>query len=87
MVRARGQVLPGVRVLFSRVFPLDQEPESHHLWKLAETYGAACTTELDDRVTHVIAHSRGTQKCQWALQAGKHVVSPAWCAPLAVVCS
>ncbi|CAL8464910.1 g4445 [Coccomyxa elongata] len=74
----RKQVLPGVRVLFSRVFPLDQEPESHHLWKLAETYGAVCTTDLDDRVTHVVAHSRGTQKCQWALQAGKHVVSPAW---------
>ena len=75
------QVLAGVRILFSRVIPLEKAPASHPFWLLAEAFGAQCTTEADARVTHVVARARGTQKVFWALQTGKHVVLPAWCAP------
>ena len=75
------QVLAGVRILFSRVIPLEKAPASHPLWLLAEAFGAQCTTEADAGVTHVVAGTRGTQKVFWALQSGKHVVLPAWCAP------
>jgi len=79
--RAAGcppQVLAGVRILFSRVIPLDQAPASHALWRTAEAFGAACTTVADAAVTHVVASTRGTEKVFWALQTGKHVVLPAW---------
>ena len=78
---AGRQVLAGVRILFSRVIPLEKAPASHHFWLLAEAFGAQCTTEGDAGVTHVVARTRGTQKVFWALQTGKHVVLPAWYAP------
>lgn len=78
----REQVLAGVRILFSRVIPLEQPPASHALWRLAEAFGAACTTAADPGVTHVVASTRGTEKVFWALQSGKQVVLPAWYAPL-----
>ena len=81
---AARQVLAGVRILFSRVIPLERAPASHPLWQLAEAFGAQCTTEADAGVTHVVAATRGTQKVFWALQTGKHVVLPAWCAPEAI---
>ncbi|KAK9837308.1 hypothetical protein WJX81_005341 [Elliptochloris bilobata] len=74
----RAQVLAGVRILFSRVIPLEQAPASHTLWCLAEAFGAECTTDADPGVTHVVASTRGTQKVFWALQSGKHIVLPAW---------
>lgn len=70
-----------MRILFSRVIPLEKAPASHPLWLLAEAFGAQCTTEADAGITHVVAGMRGTQKVFWALQTGKHVVLPAWCAP------
>ena len=70
-----------MRILFSRVIPLEKAPASHPMWLLAEAFGAQCTTEGDAGVTHVVARTRGTQKVFWALQTGKHVVLPAWCAP------
>lgn len=75
-----AQVLPGVRVLFSRVFPLGAAQQTQQLWRMAEDFGAACTTDADEAVTHVVANCRGTEKAQWALRSGKHVVAPAWCA-------
>ena len=80
-VVCREQVLAGVRILFSRVIPLEQPPASHALWRLAEAFGAACTTAADPGVTHVVASTRGTEKVFWALQTGKQVVLPAWYAP------
>ncbi|KAK9832338.1 hypothetical protein WJX74_007130 [Apatococcus lobatus] len=74
----RKQVLAGVRILFSRVIPLEQKPESHALWKLALAFGAVCVTQMDSGVTHVITNTVGTEKVFWAQQNGKHVVTPAW---------
>lgn len=56
------QVLAGVRILFSRVIPLEQKPESHALWRLALSFGAVCVTQMDAGITHVITNTVGTEK-------------------------
>lgn len=58
----RQRVLAGVRIVFSRVIPLEMQPQHHPLWQLAETYGAACTNQLDARVSHLVATTGGTEK-------------------------
>ncbi len=58
----RRRVLAGVRLTFSRVIPLEQEPSTHPLWQLAERFGATCSTVVGDDVTHVVAVTDGTDK-------------------------
>ncbi|KAK1260009.1 RNA polymerase II C-terminal domain phosphatase-like 3 [Acorus gramineus] len=56
-------VLRGCVILFSRVFPVGEaNPHLHPLWQTAEQFGAVCTTQIDTRVTHVVAASLGTDK-------------------------
>ena len=74
------QVLAGVRILFTGLIPLEQPPETHALWRMAQAFGARCVQAADEGVTHVVAKARGTEKVLWALRRGKHVVSKAWCA-------
>lgn len=74
----RGAVLAGVRIVFSRVIPLEMQPESHPLWQLAVSYGATCTAVLDASVTHIVATTGGTEKVLQARQMGIPVVTPAW---------
>ncbi|KAL4431258.1 hypothetical protein ABPG75_006514 [Micractinium tetrahymenae] len=74
----RQQVLRGVRLVFTRVIPLETEPSSHPLWRLAESFGARCSTVLDGTTTHVVAGASGTEKVLQARAAGKWVVTPAW---------
>ena len=56
------QVLRGVLILFSGVIPLADKPQEHHLWTLAERFGARCTTVKQDDVTHLVAKNTGTEK-------------------------
>ncbi|KAL6890193.1 hypothetical protein ACP4OV_008956 [Aristida adscensionis] len=73
------KILAGCRIVFSRVFPIgDLNPHLHHLWQTAEQFGAVCTNQIDDRVTHVVANSPGTDKVNWALSTGRFVVHPGW---------
>ncbi|CAI0381407.1 unnamed protein product [Linum tenue] len=73
------KILAGCRVLFSRVFPVGEaNPHLHPLWQTAEQFGAVCSNQLDDQVTHVVANSLGTDKVNWALSKGKYVVHPGW---------
>lgn len=51
-----------MRLVFTRVIPLEQEPSSHPLWRLAESFGATCSGTLDAATTHVIAGASGTEK-------------------------
>lgn len=74
----RQQVLRGVRLVFTRVIPLEMEPSTHPLWRLAESFGARCSTVLDGATTHVVAGASGTEKVLQARAAGKWVVTPAW---------
>ncbi|PIM98805.1 Phosphoprotein phosphatase [Handroanthus impetiginosus] len=75
----KRKVLAGCRIVFSRVFPVGfTNPHLHPLWQLAEQFGAVCTSQLDEQVTHVVANSLGTDKVNWALSTGRFVVCPAW---------
>ncbi|KAL5552578.1 hypothetical protein UlMin_039979 [Ulmus minor] len=73
------KILAGCRIVFSRVYPVGEvNPHLHPLWQTAEQFGAVCTTELDDQVTHVVANGGGTDKVNWALSTGRFVVYPGW---------
>uniref|UniRef100_A0A0D9XSG4 protein-serine/threonine phosphatase n=1 Tax=Leersia perrieri TaxID=77586 RepID=A0A0D9XSG4_9ORYZ len=72
-------ILGGCRIVFSRIFPVGEaNPHMHPLWQTAEQFGAVCTNQIDDRVTHVVANSLGTDKVNWALSTGRFVVHPGW---------
>ncbi|XP_004252660.1 RNA polymerase II C-terminal domain phosphatase-like 3 [Solanum lycopersicum] len=73
------KILAGCRIVFSRVFPVGEaSPHLHPLWQTAEQFGAVCTSQIDDQVTHVVANSLGTDKVNWALSTGRSVVHPGW---------
>ncbi|CAI8592093.1 unnamed protein product [Vicia faba] len=73
------KILDGCRIVFSRVFPVGEaNPHHHPLWQTAEQFGASCTNQIDDQVTHVVANSLGTDKVNWAICNGKFVVHPSW---------
>lgn len=62
MAEEQRRVLGGTQLVFSRVIPLQQEPQSHPLWKLAEQCGALCSTVVSETTTHIVAATRGTEK-------------------------
>ncbi|XP_057496694.1 RNA polymerase II C-terminal domain phosphatase-like 3 isoform X2 [Actinidia eriantha] len=71
------KILAGCRIVFSRVFPVGEtNPHLHPLWQTAEQFGAVCTNQIDEQVTHVVANSLGTDKVNWALSTGRFVVHP-----------
>ncbi|KAF2288358.1 hypothetical protein GH714_007033 [Hevea brasiliensis] len=73
------KILAGCRIVFSRVFPVGEaNPHLHPLWQTAEQFGAVCTNQIDEQVTHVVANSLGTDKVNWALSTGRFVVYPGW---------
>lgn len=73
------KILAGCCIVFSRVFPVGEaNPHLHPLWQTAEQFGAVCTSQIDDQVTHVVANSLGTDKVNWALSTGRFVVHPGW---------
>ncbi|XP_023514332.1 RNA polymerase II C-terminal domain phosphatase-like 3 [Cucurbita pepo subsp. pepo] len=73
------RILAGCRIVFSRVFPVGEaNPHLHPLWQTAEQFGAVCTNQIDEQVTHVVANSLGTDKVNWALSTGRFVVHPGW---------
>lgn len=67
-----------MRLVFTRVIPLEMEPSAHPLWRLAESFGAVCSGALDGATTHVVAGAAGTEKVLAARAMGKWVVTPAW---------
>jgi RNA polymerase II C-terminal domain phosphatase-like 3/4 len=79
VIRAtRREVLPGCKVAFSQVIPLEVCAEDHRMWKLTEQLGAVCTTDVDETVTHVVARDPGTEKASWAQKNNKFLVNPNW---------
>lgn len=51
----RQSVLVGTHILFSSVIPLDMRPDASETWRIAVLFGAKCYTELNPRITHVVA--------------------------------
>ncbi|KAJ3676284.1 hypothetical protein LUZ60_003696 [Juncus effusus] len=74
----RKEILKGCKIIFSGVIPLNDRPQNHQIWKLAEEMGAECCTELDSSVTHVVASLNGTQKAKWAKNNCKWLVTRGW---------
>ncbi|CAM8956619.1 unnamed protein product [Rhodiola kirilowii] len=73
------KILRGCRIVFSRIFPVGEaSPHLHPLWQTAEQFGASCTNQIDDKVTHIVTNSLGTGKVNWALSNGRFVVHPNW---------
>ncbi|KAF5754186.1 putative protein-serine/threonine phosphatase [Helianthus annuus] len=73
------KILAGCRIVFSRIIPVGEaSPHLHPLWQTAEQFGAVCTNQIDEHVTHVVANSLGTDKVNWALATGRPVVHPGW---------
>ncbi|KAH7618016.1 putative RNA polymerase II C-terminal domain phosphatase-like 3 [Nannochloris sp. 'desiccata'] len=75
----RKKVLKGVHLVFSRVIPLEQDPKTHELWRMAEAFGASCSAVMQPGVTtHLVAGDAGTEKVLAARAQGIAVVSPLW---------
>jgi len=53
--RLRSEVFEGVHILFSSVIPLDTQPETTEIWRMAHMFGARVSTELKNDITHVVA--------------------------------
>ena len=57
------KILSGCKVLFSRIFPMGEtNPHEHLLWQTCEKFGAICTNQIDEDITHVVSTSLGTEK-------------------------
>jgi RNA polymerase II C-terminal domain phosphatase-like 3/4 len=75
----RKKVLKGVNIVFSRIIPLEQDPKTHELWKMAEAFGANCSAVMQPgKTTHLVAGDSGTEKASAARAQGIAVVSPLW---------
>ncbi|KAI9099929.1 hypothetical protein DFS34DRAFT_513724 [Phlyctochytrium arcticum] len=54
MSQRKLEVLRGCKIAFSMIFPLNIDPSTQDLWIGAEQFGARCTQDLTDDVTHLI---------------------------------
>ena len=62
MDEERSKVLSGCHLVFSRIIPMEQDPRTHALWRMAEQFGATCALQCSEATTHVVATTRGTEK-------------------------
>ncbi|KAI8977575.1 hypothetical protein BDF20DRAFT_836359 [Mycotypha africana] len=75
----KSHVLSGCHLVFSGVIPLQVDPTTSSLWKMATSYGAQCWEELTGKVTHLIAAHPCTTKVNKARKYPKiQIVSPPW---------
>ncbi|CAG8690432.1 14245_t:CDS:10, partial [Acaulospora morrowiae] len=68
--RLKKQVLKDVNILFTHVIPTHQRKESSEIWILATEFGAQCSASWDNKVTHLVAGDRGTEKVREAKRRG-----------------
>ncbi|KAH9470144.1 hypothetical protein Pst134EA_007410 [Puccinia striiformis f. sp. tritici] len=75
----KHDVLHGIHVAFSSLWPMEADSEQQYAWKLAEQFGACCYTQLTPRVTHLVAAKLGTSKVNTALnRPNVAIVRPKW---------
>lgn len=78
----KSNVLRGCTVTFSGIIPTNEpRPESHVLWKLAESLGAQVSQDLVPRTTHLICPHTSTQKVKEVMENRSHkvwVLHPDW---------
>ncbi|KAJ2719183.1 CTD phosphatase Fcp1 [Coemansia sp. Benny D115] len=71
----KRQVLNGVTIVFSAVFPTNRDappPQKSELWQWATSFGARCEVDLSPKTTHVVAGNLGTEKIYTARKAGNN---------------
>ncbi|KAI9206134.1 uncharacterized protein BJ171DRAFT_498792 [Polychytrium aggregatum] len=79
MESLKSTVLRGIKILFSSIIPLQDDPEKHEMWNVAVSFGAKCSVELCPDITHVVAAKRGTLKVNSAKKMpGVKIVRPEW---------
>lgn len=62
----KDRVLSGCVIVFTGVIAINQKPQDSDIWQQAETFGAQCQVDLDERVTHCVIGSIGTEKMRRA---------------------
>ncbi|TPX58432.1 hypothetical protein PhCBS80983_g03118 [Powellomyces hirtus] len=83
MARQKKDVLRGVKIVFSGVIPSNLNPAQQDIWIGAEQFGAKCSVDLSDDVTHVVTVKQiGTNRTNKVRRArnmpGVFVVKPDW---------
>jgi len=85
MIQAKSNILKDVHLLFSGIIPLDTDPNTNRLWRLAQRMGAACYTKWRDEVpiSHLVIAQRDpnniTDKVKRAEQTpGLFIVHTSW---------
>ncbi|CAG8723089.1 7400_t:CDS:2, partial [Cetraspora pellucida] len=75
----KAEVLKGVNILFTHVIPTSQKKESAEIWILAKEFGAVCSENWNNDVTHLVAGDRGTEKVKEAIRRGNiFIVRKEW---------
>ncbi|KAL1412134.1 CTD phosphatase Fcp1 [Vanrija albida] len=67
----KDKVLEGCVIAFTGVIPRHVQPERSEIWQAAESFGAVCTHDLNDKVTHLVTASLGTEKMHRAARFPK----------------
>lgn len=69
----------GLKFVFSRIIPLNQDPKENEFWKEAEAFGAKCQLDINEETTHIITDQRQTSKVKKALETpGVNIVHIHW---------
>ncbi|KAK8853067.1 hypothetical protein IAR55_003768 [Kwoniella newhampshirensis] len=58
----KAQVLEGCNLVFSGVIPQSVDPVTSEIWQAAETFGALCSTTVNDKITHCVTATLNTEK-------------------------
>lgn len=78
----KDKVLEGCVIAFTGVIPRNVQPERSEIWQLAESFGAICSNDLTDKVTHLVTATLGTEKMHQAAKmqsrTGIHIVWLPW---------
>jgi RNA polymerase II subunit A-like phosphatase len=77
MIKAR--VLAGCNILFTHVIPIRERKETSEVWKRATEFGAQCSKDWNNQVTHLVVGDKGTEKVRQArTRNGVYVVWKEW---------
>ncbi|KAK9765054.1 CTD phosphatase Fcp1 [Basidiobolus ranarum] len=75
----KSRVLKHTNIVFSSIIPFDCDPTKSEIWRLARSFGAECSTNLNNQITHVVASKPGTAKVNHACKIPHvHIVKPEW---------
>ncbi|KAJ2326100.1 CTD phosphatase Fcp1, partial [Coemansia sp. RSA 2681] len=85
----RRQVLSGTTIVFTAAFPINQgapPPHKSDLWQWAQSFGARCELEVNERTTHVVAGKPGTEKVHFArrMRSSSSANASGRCPPIVV---